>query len=1021
MTYTFAPNDEPLFVDQGDYVQFRFKAPNNWNTTETVRVEVGELVQFWLLTTIPEDFTPDPFPFLDYEPAALDTRYVYGDGNRPAENIITVSGLTPTTQAPIRITSSLFGGVGLYSLRIDPVDQGGGFGPWIQPDGSQTVQNGDRVQIRSTSSEFPADITRTTLTIGTSSSTWEIVTQGQPQNIPFPFPTFTDLVDQPTNTLIYSDVIRIQGLIADAFLVLNPSTGATARWAVSSQNVTTTNAQGFAILNGVTFSENPADVSNGDYLQLQILSSPSGLTPVFADLTIGDGANLSTWTVTTDNAPSTSPTPFQFNDRTGVPENTLIQSNTRTITGLGVPVEVSLLNTDSAEVGVKINDGSVGTFPVTVENNDTITVYMRSSAVFSEFRELTIRVGTLDINPWTIQTNAGPDTDAIFTPPANKINQFPNTFISSSAIIVEGINRPITISATNNALISIDFDTPSASPRIFNPNQNTSFYISLLSADQLSTPEFTVVTVGTGIANNPFTWTVTTFANFPLITSQVGQWYSNKTFKFDGYTIGTVLPILKETVGSYGDIDDGLDNTTSTRYPGFLKCEGQSLNAARYPFLFDIIGNNYGGNGIKDFTGAYSGTFNLPDYRMRRLCGVGFVDASQGNSAFLPVTGSGLSIQDPGGEGGYWYFDRVDTLGQQPLEQLEGTGNTSLISRFFSLGTVKISNLESITDSIIFNVTGSINGIIGPMDPVVVVPPVHNHFYISAIPAGDSGDPVIKWGNGTGRGMFGVGERRDEVGVSANDDGSENREAILAAWASWIRTLGTFETELRLYYGSDFNLNDWVEQNLPSGFPVNEESPGGGVLSVGSTDFGPESNDQSVDVDFLNWWISSITSLPNTLIATGSGSLSGLGNTGNYSQPSTGEAAAVIDTREGRFLIDAYLPPNGTTFTHSHKLTEDTVGNLQTDFTGGNVDGSGEITLGGLTVGSGLGNASDSISVEFVTGSGSPQDLFMDMTDGIFQFTTSVKKPIPDVTMRPQRQVPIINAFHKTKYIIKAF
>ena len=45
----------------------------------------------------------------------------------------------------------------------------------------------------------------------------------------------------------------------------------------------------------------------------------------------------------------------------------------------------------------------------------------------------------------------------------------------------------------------------------------------------------------------------------------------------------------------------------------------------------------------------------------------------------------------------------------------------------------------------------------------------------------------------------------------------------------------------------------------------------------------------------------------------------------------------------------------------------------------------------------------------------------MDMTNGTFKYSSSFKRPTPDVEMRPQRQVPIINPFQKTKYIIKAY
>ena len=129
MTYSFAPNDEPLYVSEGDYVQFRFKAPNQWSFTRTVTVTIGELVQYWLITTVPEDFTPDPFPFNNVTEAATDTLYTYADGARAGESIITVSGLTPTTQAPVSIGSNLGGDINNYAMRIDY----DGMGYWMGP------------------------------------------------------------------------------------------------------------------------------------------------------------------------------------------------------------------------------------------------------------------------------------------------------------------------------------------------------------------------------------------------------------------------------------------------------------------------------------------------------------------------------------------------------------------------------------------------------------------------------------------------------------------------------------------------------------------------------------------------------------------------------------------------------------------------------------------------------------------------------------------------------------------------
>ena len=73
MTYSYS--NTPLYVDEGDYIQFKFKAPPSWDFTQTITVQIGDLTQFWLISTISEDFTPDPFPLLPVDDAEVDTLY----------------------------------------------------------------------------------------------------------------------------------------------------------------------------------------------------------------------------------------------------------------------------------------------------------------------------------------------------------------------------------------------------------------------------------------------------------------------------------------------------------------------------------------------------------------------------------------------------------------------------------------------------------------------------------------------------------------------------------------------------------------------------------------------------------------------------------------------------------------------------------------------------------------------------------------------------------------------------------
>lgn len=989
MAYQYS--NTPLYVREGDFIQFRYTAPPFWDFTETITVKIGDLFQFWLITTVPEDFEPDPYPFLPVVEAEFDTLLTYGDGSRVGESVVTVTGLTPTTQAAFSVSCNLIGGIDVFAVRADFNGDGTWDTDWIQDTVGLVVENGAKLQIRGKSQGFSNKQTRVTLSVGIAFEVWTITTKDIPRNIPDPFPVFDNLNGLPTSLLSYSNIIRIQGLNTPATI----STDAGGEYAISDTNTTFTNGDGFQVLDGATFFSSGQTVTNGQYLQLRLTSASTPLTPLATSLSIGDASNGSSWQITTGDAPSTNPDSFVFPDVIDAVEDALIGSEARPlggITGLGTSVPVTLVSTTSSEVKIKINNGSIGVLPTTVQNGDIITLYARSSPNFSETVETQIKVGSRTITTWQVTTSSGPDTDAIFNVPNNRTNVVPLDFVSSSVVTVTGINRPITISATNGALISIDFDTPVVGPRTFDPNINSTFYLILQASGNLLTTTSTTVTVGTGTANNPFTWSVTTYASVPPPATNLGVWYSRKTEKFDGYPIGTVLPIFKEAISAgYGDLSGDL----GSRYAGFIECDGRTLDTAQFWALWEVIGNTYGGTGSYDpTTKIYGGSFKLPDYRNRKLAGTGFVDGSRASSSFLPVTSVGGDIFQVGSEGGYWYFDRVDVPGSEPLEQVEGSGVGGIDSQFFSLGTVRITGLETVTTEISFTVTGFINGTIGPLGPSVTNVPVHDHTFISAVVEAEDGDPLIPW---NGRMLFGTDITFANREYDRRDLGADQFfEQTTILWERFIREDigGEFLNEIGLYDPVYADFDGFLAQLPRTGQPF----PG---TSVGS-------RSKEEIIPWLTHWPSPASELD---AAVGSGALVTISTTVGGGR----RVAGVIDTQPATFSIQN---STGDGLPHSHYLTLDPVENPQTDFSGGNTADAGII---GAPFGSGLGNAATSVPVQFTTGFGGVNDLFMELTEGTFEFSSSFKKPIPDVTLKPQRQVPILNPFHKTKYVIKAY
>ena len=622
-SYQFAdPNSSGLFVSEGQTVRFRYKAPSAWDTQISVTVKIGLQTTVWYISTVPQEFAPDPFPFTDLDNAEPDTLYTYGDGNRSGENVVTVAGLTPGTEVNVTLTSSYSNPtVDKLGIRRKRVSQGeSAWGPWTARSGIQgwVVENTDQLQIRLKSNPTGGQSHYSNLTLGNRTEKWTINTKVPQPNFPDPFPVFNWLSNQPLSTNIYSNVVQIQGMTDPGLVVTNNG----AKIGISSSNNTVTNSDGFAVLDGVTFvdSSTQPTINNGQFIQLMVQSSATANTPISVIYNIGTGASSSIWKVTTGDAPSDTPGSFFFTNELDVIEDTLIESDQKPsggITGLGTDVSapVVLVTTTGSAPGVRIkHDGSWsswGIFPTSVVLGDELQIRNKSSATFSAVISTTIKVGSREIAPWTITTNSGPDTDASFTPPGDLTGTAPNTLVVSSIVPITGINRPITINATNDAKISVDFGPFVAGPVAFDDDTNSSFQLQILTNQNLSGVATTSVTIGTGTTNNPFTWTATNYAVVPPPPELKGCWYSKKTAfvdmsgggqgeirenKEDGYAIGTVIPIFKDRVDVVGEQDpmkqygelkgSTVKGRLDAKYPGYLDCDGSQYMVADFPDLW---------------------------------------------------------------------------------------------------------------------------------------------------------------------------------------------------------------------------------------------------------------------------------------------------------------------------------------------------------------------------------------------------------------------------------------------------
>ena len=1117
-TYQFG--NTPTTVTEGQTVRFRFKAPSSWDSSQNITVQVGQQTTVWRITTIPQDYSPDAFTFTTLEKAEPDTLYTYADGSRAGENVVVVSGLTAGTSGEVGLTTSHINPtISEVAVRRKRVSQGEtAWGNWEIPTG-WFVSNTDLLQVRLKSNANFSQNSYLNLTVGTRTEKWTIWTKDQAPNFPNPAPQFLWLEDQPLDTDIYSNFVQIQGM--NDFGIVSSDNGAKIGISSDPNGSYTTNDDGFDVLSGVTFvdSSTQPQITNGQWIQLMVRSSATANTAIANVITIGTGGGGAIWRVETGDLPSITPDTFQFSNQLDVDEDTLIESDQQPsggITGLGtdVDVDVKLLSTTGSAPGVRIkHDGSWsswGIFPTSVVLGDEIQIRNKSSATFSGVVSTTIKVGSRPIAPWNITTNSGPDTDAIFTPPGDLTGTAPNTFVVSSIVSVTGINRPITISATNGAKISVDFGAFVTGPVTFDPDTNSSFQLQLLTNQTLSGVADTDVTVGTGTTNNPFTWTATNYAVVPPPPELKGCWYSKKTAfvdmsgggqgvirenKEDGYAIGTVLPILKDRVDVVGEQDPmkqygELKGTTvkgrlDAKYPGYLDCDGTEYMVADFPDLWWVIKNNYAkpGDDTSQFgewnntTKTYTGKFGVPDYRNRRMVGPGQVDGNRGASTILPIdTGihpqKTFNAREAGGIGGYWYVDSVDvTAGDpNPYQQIIGDDpqdTSGITSDFFNFGTVRTVVNEPITVDIEFEVVGSVTATIGPLSKTQVSIPSHEHIYITAVPVGGGGDPLIKWNQ---RALFGYTpynfDSTNDPNSAVNWLGDKLGRIAYPAENPWddgqYNYPPQFGGQLKMYWNDPTSTNDFFDNkatvrnqwiSILTGFMPNFKTEWDQVYNVQDLeelidemmadmdeDHGQPDDAGALTITARTWWVHPGDSVEDNFfvdLGIGTSTIYSLDTTGGIAAGTTGTATtasslgqartngtydiwnakvmAAIDTRPGTFRVREYAPPkiyedqtNASIAEHNHYLSDMPLTDLNVDYSYGNADGPGEKQ--------GLGTAAEQKAITF-----DQSEVNLEINTGTFTLNKGVKLPAPNVAFHPNKKVELLNKFHKVKYIIKAF
>jgi len=228
--------------------------------------------------------------------------------------------------------------------------------------------------------------------------------------------SFMAQTDVALNTTVTSNTITVSGI------------GAATAISISG---------GTYSVNGGIYKSTSSTVANGDTVTVKLTSSSSYSTAKTATLTIGgiSGAFKAT-TIANDSIPDS----FSFTSQTGIALNTLVTSNSITVSGIAVASAISITGGTYS-----VNGGVYTSASGTVANGDTVTVQLTSSGSYSTTTTSTLTIGGVS-GIFSVSTidDTTPDTFS-FTASTGAAT---GTVITSGTITVSGINAATAISIT---------------------------------------------------------------------------------------------------------------------------------------------------------------------------------------------------------------------------------------------------------------------------------------------------------------------------------------------------------------------------------------------------------------------------------------------------------------------------------------------------------------------------------------------------------------------------------------------
>lgn len=936
-----------------------------------------------------QDITPNPFSFSTYDGATVQETIL--------SDIEQITGITGTVS--VTVSSPGF----VADVRVCDGSTAGTCGAW---ESSAQVGNNQYIQVRATTGNQFFTTYTVAVTVGDTTSNWDINTGPPPDSTPNPF-NIADVDGAPINTNIESEEVTISGITVPVL--------------VTATNGAEISVEGAAYVSGIT----GATIENGEQFRVRIQSSADYSDTVSTEVTVGNGTPVD-WEVATAAELDSQPDSYTWIYEVGADLLTTYESNTNLIQGLETTADFIVEagpgdqgpNTELARIiknGVLLDEGVTET---TIQNFDTLALQYTTSDVVGETRVFNTKLGLATATTgfyetlWSVITSGQFGTDPNEFSFATAIASGPEVYAEAAeTITISGLANGITVGlyGTNGVQFNINnggYNSYTVGSQA-NVQNGDSFTIRLLSS---GVPGFTrTAFIFAGSFSTGFSVQTPASVQDPIVS----QWYSSitpckyigNTFsgdqirintKFDGLPVGSIMPVFQD--GTESDFWGTLDGKPNSRFPSWVYCDGGYYDPAEYPLLFSVLEYEYGAKLVGSDT-----YFRVPDLRNRYVKGTGVIDGNSASSPGLtpnyqPTKQSGApGNNEPGAFGGMWFIDTVGDPGVDELEQVitPATGQPAQESEYFGIAQVSTAGYNDVSGLIEFFTSGKATCPVGLDAEKIYDVPLHFHDLISGV-----GDPGafkgrVNWG---GNGGYGI----DVVPPNAVNLGSPS--------VATFESSGQFSFNLWGYALENYDLDDG---DLPGSTGCNEPGWWNGSKSNWSngTNPGYEGIENAGDYGSVTIVQSGINGTVyneiNSYIDLADQPFSG--QTGAYGGTNARKFVSTVDIPKKEITVKSYNPTNKLKHNHYVSLTaisDDDIYGYGNNETGGTTSTALQSFSGGIN---------SSVDLEF-----SALDIGIQVLPGTFTLQQT-KQLIPVPEFAPQDQVPMVTPYVWTKWMIKAF